>query len=250
MEYRNALITGASSGMGRGLAAWFANRGVRVFACGRRSELLAGLADEVKTGNIEPVALDVAKSSAVLERVREIDGQCGGLDLVIANAGVGGPTPAGKMDWKRVEQIIAVNVSGASATLCAALPGMLERGRGHLVGISSIGAYRGLPGSAAYCASKAYLSIFLESLRVDLVKTPLKVTCIYPGFVKSEMTAKNNFKMPFLLETEAAVERMGRAILRGQREYLFPWQLATAIKGVKVLPNALFDAAASRVRSS
>lgn len=249
MNYRTALVTGASSGLGRGLALWLAKHGVRVFASGRRGDMLRSLADEATAAGatVEPVEMDVARTDETLERIRRLDAECNGLDLVVANAGVGGVTHGKRLPWERVKHIIDVNVTGASATLCAVLPQMVERNRGHLVGISSLAAWRGMGGHCAYSASKCFLSTFLESLRVDLKDTGVRVTCIYPGFVKSELTAKNKFPMPFLLETDDAANRMGRAILRGDAEFAFPWQLSSAMRLVKSLPNPLFDATARKL---
>jgi short-subunit dehydrogenase len=249
MTYRTALVTGASSGLGRGLALWLAKNGVRVFASARRMEHLQALADEARASGatVEPVEMDVARTDETLARIRQLDAECSGLDLVVANAGVGGETHGKRMEWERVKQMIDVNVTGATATLCAVLPQMVERNRGHLVGISSLGALRGLPGHGVYSGSKAFLATFMESLRVDLKGTGVRVTCIYPGFVKSEMTAKNKHPMPFLLETDDAVARMGRAIFRGAREFAFPWQLSGAMKLLKAMPNPLFDATARKM---
>jgi short-subunit dehydrogenase len=240
MDYKNALITGASSGLGRSLALWFAARGVRVYAAARRAEMLESLREEAK-GNIEPVVMDVANAAATLEVIQKLDDESGGLDLVVANAGVGGLTKGKRIDWPSVARMIEVNVTGAAATLCAALPKMVERQKGHLVGVSSLAAFRGLPHSAAYSGSKAFLATFLEGLRVDLRGSGVKVTCIYPGYVKSEMTAKNKVPMPFLLETADAASLMGEAIERGDAEYGFPWQVALALRSAKLVPNALFD---------
>ncbi|MCK8496914.1 SDR family NAD(P)-dependent oxidoreductase [Myxococcus fulvus] len=250
MSYRTALVTGASSGLGRGLALWLARRGLRVFAAGRRVPQLQALAAEAQAAGatVEPVELDVSRAEPLMEKLRELDSECGGLDLVIANAGVGGVTHGKRLEWDKVRSIIDTNVTGAVATLTAVLPSMVERRRGHVVGISSLAAHRGLAGHAAYSASKAFLATFMESLRVDLAGTGVCVTCIFPGFVKSEMTAANHFPMPFLMETDAAVELMGSAILRGDTELSFPWQLAIPSRLAKVLPNPLFDAAARRLR--
>ncbi|QRK13149.1 SDR family NAD(P)-dependent oxidoreductase [Archangium violaceum] len=248
MNYRTALVTGASSGLGRGLALWFARRGVKVYAAARRRENLEALANEARAAgaHIEPVELDVADADATLARIRELDAACGGLELIIANAGFGQESSGKRINWDTVKKTIDVNVTGAAATLCAVLPQMVERKRGHIVGIASLAAWRGLKRQAAYSASKAFLSTFMESLRVDLKATGVRVTCIYPGFVKSEMTAQNK-AMPFLLETEEAVEMMGKAILRGEAEYAFPWQTASLMGVMKVMPNALFDAAMRRL---
>ncbi len=249
-NYRTALVTGASSGLGRGLALWLAKRGVRVFATGRRLPQLQALTAEAQAAGvtIEPVEMDVTRPDATMERIRALDAECGGLDLVVANAGVGGTTNAKRLPWERVRGIIDTNVTGAAATLSAVLPNMVERKRGHLVGVSSLAGFRGLAGHAAYSASKAFLATFMESLRVDLRGTGVSVTCIYPGFVKSEMTATNNFPMPFLLETHDAVELMGQGIIRGDAEVSFPWQLAVPTRLAKVLPNPLFDSVARRLR--
>jgi len=243
MNYRTALVTGASSGLGRGLALWYARKGVRVYAAARRRENLEALAQEARASgsHIEPVELDIADSDATVARIRELDDACGGLELIIANAGYGRESSAKRIDWATVKQTIDVNVSGTAATLCAVLPRMVERKKGHVVGVASLAAIRGMPRSGAYSASKAFLSIFMESLRVDLRGTGVGVTCLYPGFVKSEMTAQNKYTMPFLLETEDAVELMARAIQRGEAEYAFPWQMAGVGSVLKYLPNALYD---------
>jgi short-subunit dehydrogenase len=250
MHYRTALVTGASSGLGRGLALWLARRGTHVFAAARRQENLQALAQEASASGatLEPVKMDVAQADATVEHIRQLDADCGGLDLVVANAGMGGATPGKQFNWEFTKQMIDTNVTGAVATLGAVLPRMVERGRGHLVGISSLAALRGLPTRAAYSASKIFLSSFMESLRVDLRGTGVRVTCIYPGFVKSEITAKNRFPMPFLLETEDAVERMGNAILRGEHVYAFPWQTTRLMQLFQALPNVLFDSLAGRMR--
>ncbi|QRN99442.1 SDR family NAD(P)-dependent oxidoreductase [Archangium violaceum] len=250
MSYRTALITGASSGLGRGLALWFGRRGVKVYAAARRRENLEALANEARAAGatVEPVELDVTNADTTLARIRELDDSCGGLELIVANAGAGIETNARRIKWEVVKQLIDVNVIGAAATLCAVLPRMVERKRGHVVGVASLAAYRGLGRNAAYSASKAYLSTFMESLRVDLKGTGVRVSCIYPGFVKSEMTAQNKFPMPFLLETEEAVELMAKAILRGEAEYAFPWQMASAMGLLKWMPNALFDATMRKMR--
>lgn len=249
-SYKTALITGASSGLGRGLALWLARRGTKVYAAARRKELLEALAQEAQAAglSVEPVEMDVANAEATRERIAAVDSACGGLDLVVANAGVAGETRAQRFKWELARQIIDVNVTGAVATLSAVLPQMVERDRGHLVGVSSLAGYRGLSRNAAYSASKAFLSTFLESLRVDLRGTGVRVTCINPGFIKTDMTAKNKHPMPFLLEAEDAVERMGHAIVRGDTVYSFPWQLSAPLRLVKVMPDALFDPLMRKVR--
>ncbi|WP_224364279.1 SDR family NAD(P)-dependent oxidoreductase [Hyalangium versicolor] len=249
-KYGTALVTGASSGLGRGLALWFAKQGTRVFAAARRREHLQELAEEARAtgGTLEPVEMDVSRADETFAHIQRLDADCGGLDLLVANAGVGQETNGRRFQWERAKQVLEVNVMGTAATLSAVLPRMVERKRGHLVAVSSLAAFRGLPKNAAYSGSKAFLTTFMESLRVDLKGTGVRVTCIHPGFVKSAMTAPNKHPMPFLLETQDAVERMARAIERGVPVYRFPWQMSAVMKVVTALPDPLFDAIGRKVR--
>jgi short-subunit dehydrogenase len=236
--YRTALVTGASSGLGRGLAAWFAVRGVRVYAVARRLEHLQTLRDEVaaRGGVVEPVPLDVSNARATHERLQALERDSGGLDLVIANAGVSEPTPARKLSWPAVERILQVNVLGAAATLSAVLPSMVQRNRGHLVGVSSLAAFRGMPSWAAYSASKAFLTTFLQGLRTDLVGTGLAVTTIHPGYVRTEMTADYG-SLPMVMDPKEACERMAEAIVRREPEFSFPLPAALMGRYLAMMPD-------------
>lgn len=247
--WQRAFITGASSGLGRGLALWLAKRGVTVYAAARRTDLLNSLKSEVGDA-IVPITLDVSDAAATFATVARLDAESGGFDLVIANAGVGGDTRPKKPDWKAIATMIDINVSGATATLCGALEGMVQRGKGQLVGVSSLAGLVPLPKGAAYCASKAYLGMFLDSLRLDVEKYGLVVTSIHPGFVKTEMTASINHQaMPFLLETDDAVERMGKAMLQKAKVYAFPWQLSSLIGASAVFPRPIRTALLRKLRT-
>jgi len=239
LAYKTALITGASSGLGRGLAVWFAKQGVTVYAAARRTAALESLREEAGE-LIKPLTLDVAKADQTHERITALDAECGGLDLVIANAGIGTLTNGKRIEWPAVKNIIDVNVSGALATLCAPLPGMVKRGRGHLVGVSSLASRIPAPRLSTYCASKTFLSMWLDSLRLDVEKLGVSVTTLQPGYVKSEMTAQNKpGQMPFILETDDAVERMGKAIVRRAKLHSFPWQISASIGLANMLPKSL-----------
>jgi short-subunit dehydrogenase len=241
-SWKTALVTGASSGLGRGLAAWLARRDVKVYAAARRLKELESLRAEIGP-NIVPVQLDVSDAEAAFEAVQKMDAESGGLDLVIANAGVGEEIRPKKFSWASISRMLDVNVSGATATLFGAMPGMIERKRGHLVGISSLAGFIALPGSSVYCASKSYLGMLLNSLRLDVEKYGLVVTSIHPGFVKSEMTAKHQESdMPFLLETDDAVERMGQALVREEPVFSFPWQMSAVIQASAALPRPIQSA--------
>jgi short-subunit dehydrogenase len=242
MEYQNALVTGASSGIGRGLAAWLARRGIRVYAAARRLEQLEALRTEAGE-KIVPLKLDVSDGDGTEAAVKKLDAECGGLDLVVANAGTAVQSASKRLDWKAIQNMLQVNVIGATATICGALPGMVERKRGHVVGISSIAAFGGLPRLSVYAATKSYLMTYLQGLRMDATRHGIIVSTIHPGYVKSELTADLKKRPPFLMETDAAVERIGRAIMRGASSCTFPWPLSLGMRTLASLPRPLYEAA-------
>lgn len=240
-EYKSVFLTGASSGIGEELSKWFAARHLKVFAAARRLDRLEALA--ASTPNIVPVQLDVTDLEATRAVMHRIDDEVGGLDLVIANAGVGGTTSVRRPMWEETESLLRVNVNGAANTLLALLPRMVQRKRGHIAGVASLAGVRGFPGFAGYCGSKSFLAKFMESLRLDLRGSGVLATTIDPGWVKSEMTAKNAFRMPFLMETQDAANLVGQALLEGQGRILFPWQVALGARVLAVLPASLYERA-------
>jgi short-subunit dehydrogenase len=253
MTFANVLVTGASSGLGRGLALHYARAGATVHALARRRPALESLAEEASAdsapGRIVPVVVDVADAEAQVAAIEAAQQAAGGaLDLVIANAGVGDTTPASRADWRAVKRVLDVNVSAACVTLAAALPAMVERRRGTVVGVSSLAAFRGFPGAGAYCASKAALHTFMESARVDLAGTGVKAVTVYPGFVKTEMTARNRFPMPFLMELEDAVRVIARGIDRGNAVVAFPLPLRAMVAMVAAVPRAIYEPIAGQRR--
>jgi len=255
MPPRSVFITGASSGLGRGLALHYALAGATVHAAARRLPLLEALAAEARArgapGSIVPVRLDVADSEALAAALAESRHACGGvLDLVVANAGVSEPTPASAMDWRAVKRVLDVNVSAACVTVAAALPAMVQRQAGTVVAISSLAGSRGFPGFAGYCASKAALHVFMESVRVDLGGSGVRALTVYPGFVKTEMTARNDCFMPFLMDLDEAVRLMARGIERGDPVISFPLPLATAARLARGIPRALYESLARRAPRS
>jgi NADP-dependent 3-hydroxy acid dehydrogenase YdfG len=244
MPAKTVFITGASSGLGRGLSLHYARAGAVVHAAARRKDELSSLAAEAPPGSIRPVPLDVQDHEAL---VAAIDA-AGSLDLVIANAGVGQPTSARKMDWKVVRKILDVNMTSACVTIAAALPRMIEANRGHVVAVSSLAAFRGFPGNASYCASKAALHLWMESVRVDLRKTKVRATTIYPGFVRTEMTAKNKYKMPFLMDLDEAVKVMTKGLDRGAPTIAFPLPMVALTRTLAALPRGVYETLAGRAR--
>ncbi len=241
-DIRTAWISGASSGIGEALARKLAGQGVEVILSARRRDLLEELAASIVASGgrarVEP--LDVSDPVATVEALRRSDDEVGGIDLVIANAGIGVSHWAGALEWEDCSDTLSVNVDGAVASLVALLPRMVERRRGHLVGISSLAGYRGLPKSAAYSASKAFLMAFLESLRVDLRGTGVAVTDVRPGFVRTPLTA-NGGSLPFLVEVDAAADRILAGVVGRRRVVAFPWPLVLAVRLSRIVPGWLWD---------
>lgn len=238
---RVALITGASSGLGAEMARQLAADGWAVALLARRRERLDEVAAAITAGGGRALVevVDVVDRAAVAAAVQRAEHELGPLQLVIANAGIGVSAPLLEEEGDAFERMLAVNVTGAWNVARASVPGMVARGRGRLVGISSQAAFTGLPGSGGYAASKAALTRWLESVRIELVGTGVGVTIVHPGFVESEMTATNRHPMPFLLSTEAGVRRLLRAVHRGRRQVTFPRRLRWAIGVVRRLPPGL-----------
>lgn len=237
------LVTGASSGIGEALAVEFGRRGAAVGLLARRAEVLREVARKVETagGRAFAVAVDVRDAREVRAAASKVCEHFGRIDVLVANAGIGETTLAREFDIEAATQVLSVNVLGAMNSVAAVLPEMLARGSGQIVGISSLAAFRGLPGSGAYCASKAALSTFFESLRAELRPRNIYVTTIHPGFIDTPMTRGRRQKMPFLQDAERAARQIVRAIEARRRTYAFPWQLATIVRLFKLLPDALYD---------
>ncbi len=237
------FITGASSGIGRALAVELARREASLGLLARRAEELLKVAEEVESagGRALTFPSDVRNAGDVEAAASRIRERWGRIDLLVANSGVSMITPASTLRADEVANVISVNTIGVVNSVAAVLPDMIARRSGHLVAISSLAAYRGLPKSAAYSASKAAVSTFFESLRVDLRGTGVDVTIIHPGFIKTPMTAERKGKLLFLMELDDATRRIVRAIERRPRTYAFPWQLAGLVRLLKFMPNALYD---------
>jgi short-subunit dehydrogenase len=237
------LITGASSGIGKGLALELAKRGAKVALVARRAEMLQDIVNEIRghDGKAVSFAADVQDAESIRSTVERASAELGPIDVLVANAGIGATTDAAELDPAEVARVINVNVIGASNSVAAVVPQMVKRGSGHLVVISSLAAYRGLPKSAAYCASKAAVSAFFESLRLDLEPKGISVTIIHPGFIKTPLTAGRHAQMPFLMELDDAVQKILGAIEARKKSYAFPWQLASIVRAGMIMPNFMYD---------
>ena len=237
------MITGASSGIGRGLALELARRSARVGLIARRADALAELVREIEAANGKAIALpaDVMDEDSLRTAADRLRSTFGPIDVLVANAGVGATVDGAELKGSTVAGVINVNVLGAANSVEAVVPEMVKRGSGQLVVISSLAAYRGLPKSAAYCASKAAVSAFFESLRLDLQPRGIDVTIIHPGFIKTPLTEGRQAQMPFMMELDDAVAKIVSAIERRKKSYAFPWQLASIVRAGLVMPNFMYD---------
>lgn len=237
---RSVFVTGASSGIGAALALELAARGDTVWLGARRLLPLQELVARIQAagGQAHAVVIDVADVGCVRDTLMRIDDEAGGLDVVVANAGVAGEhLSAWSGDVQDAALVIGTNVTGAVATLMTLLPRMKARRRGQLVGISSLAAEVPLPLGALYGASKAALSFWLDALAPELEREGVVVTIVHPGFVRSPMNANKTFVMPFLQETGPAAALIADAIDQGRSWLRFPWPLALLSRLAAWLPR-------------
>lgn len=236
------FLTGASSGIGRSLALRLALQGEIIAVVARRKPLLDTLVEEIVRagGRALAISCDVTNHAHVFAAVEEVRAVLGPIDRLIANAGGGEPTFVDTFDATHIQRVFALNVGGTANCIEAVLPAMLQRGEGHIVAVSSLAAYRGLPSAAAYSAAKAALSNMIESLRIDLKPCGIAVTLICPGFVRTRPSTKKKWK-PFQLEVEEAARRMARTIAARKPYYAFPLPLVFAAALGRMLPAPLYD---------
>ncbi len=235
------FITGASSGIGVALAHHYARQGAILGLVARRAALLQQTSDKISTKTYAYVA-DVRDVAAMAQAARSFMTDAGLPDIVIANAGVSvGTLTEHAEDADTFRAVLETNLLGVLHTFQPFLPAMKAAKHGTLAGIASVAGYRGLPGAGAYSASKAGLISYLESLRVELRPTGVKVITLCPGFIQTPMTDKNPYAMPFMMRADAAAQIMARVIERGKSYAVLPWQMAVVARVLRVLPNRLFD---------
>ena len=238
---RTVWITGASSGIGRALALRFAAGGDRVIVSARDSAALTALAEDASVGGrIDPRPLDVTDQEAVAATCRAIDEDGGPIDITVFNAGTHIPMGAADFSPDTVRRLMAVNVFGVANGLAAVMPRMMDRRAGHIAIVSSVAGYRGLPTAAAYGATKAALINMAESLKPELDQHGVRLSLINPGFVRTPLTDRNPFPMPFLIEADKAAERIERGLNAGAFEITFPRRFTWMLKMARCLPYALY----------
>ena len=239
-----AFITGASSGIGQALARRYAAAGWRLALVARRTELLHDWARRQGLGadRAAVYGADVAHTDEIVTAGRDCIARQGLPEVVVANAGISiGMDTAERADLEVMRQIFAVNSLGLAATFHPFLQPMRERGRGRLVAIASVAALRGFPGHGAYCASKAAVVAYCESLRGECRGSGVRVVTLLPGFVATPLTARSPYPMPFLMTAEAFAERAVAAIEAGVGRRFIPWPMAIVGPVLRGLPDSLFD---------
>lgn len=239
-----AFVTGASSGIGQALAARYAALGWRLALVARREGVLQEWARAAGLGPDRCVAYaaDVAQVPSIVAAGEACIARQGLPDVVIANAGISvGMDTAEREDLAMMGDMLALNVLGVAATFHPFVAGMRVRGSGRLVGVASMAALRGLPGHGAYCASKAGVVAYCESLRVECRTSGVRVVTLLPGYVATPLTARNPYAMPFLIDAATFAARAVRAIDGGAGLRVIPWQMAIVAPLMRNLPNALYD---------
>lgn len=244
------FITGASSGIGEALAREYHHRfpGLRIGLVARRATELERVADALAGASVHRYPLDVTDREALSRAAADFVAASGGPpDVVIANAGISAGTITGEArDAEVFRRIVDVNVTGLFDTFSPFVSAMRARRQGTLVGIASVAGIRGLPGAGAYSASKAAAFAYLESLRVEMRGSGVRVVTIAPGYVRTPMTEHNRYPMPFLTDADVFARRAVDAIARGRSYAVIPWPMRAVALGLRALPNWLFDALFAR----
>lgn len=233
-----AWLVGASSGIGQALAFQLAQAGWVVAISARRVEALQTM--QAQQAALHPYAVDVTDAASLQQAAAAITRELGDIALCVLNAGDYTPMPLADFNTGLFRKLIDINYMGVANGLEAILPLMLARGQGQVLLTASIAGYRGLPKSAPYSASKAAVISLAESLHVELKAQGVQLRVINPGFVRSPLTAKNAFKMPFLMEAEDAARAIMRDLPRGNFEIAFPKRFAYLMKVLRLLPYWLY----------
>ena len=244
-----AWVTGASSGLGHALSLRLARDAWHVAVSARRHDDLAHLANATgeMPGTVLAYPLDVTENDKVNATCTRIEQNLGPIDLAVLNAGTHRPVSASTLAPADFRALVELNLMGTVNCLCAVLPGMIERQRGRIAIVASLSGYRGLPSAAAYGMTKAGLINLAEALKPELDRLGVTIQVINPGFVKTPLTDRNRFPMPFLISPEAAAEHIYRGLKSKRFDIAFPWQMATLLKILRILPDALAFRITSRL---
>ncbi|WP_348682758.1 SDR family oxidoreductase [Acidovorax soli] len=238
------FITGASSGIGQALALRFYRQGYRLALVARRTAEIKSWAGAqgISADSYEIYCADVSVPASIMAAGQDCIARQGLPDVVVANAGISvGMDTAVRADIDVMARTFATNNIGMAATFQPFVEGMVQRRGGTLVGIGSVAGIRGLPGHGAYCASKAAVISYCESLRGEMRPHGVRVVTISPGYVDTPLTRQNRYAMPFLMRADDFADRAFKAIAAGARYRVIPWQMGVVAKLLRMLPNAVFD---------
>ena len=241
-----AWVVGGSSGIGAALARELQSRGAKVAISARREDELA----EVAAGTMLAVTADVTDAASLMAAASHIRDELGPIDLVVLSAAYWKQMSASDWDTEIFNRHVQVNLVGMSNTIAAVLPQMLARRSGVIAGIASVAGYRGLAGAEAYGATKAAQINLLESLRIHVAGSGVRVTTICPGFVRTDATAGNTFPMPFIIEADTAGRAICDGLERNRTEIVFPVPMAILMKAARLVPAGVWSALLSRQRPS
>jgi len=248
LKGKNILITGASSGIGMELTKQLAAKGCNLALLNRNTGVTEKLSSELSANRNKIITFkcDVSSREEVLSSISKAKNYLGNIDIAILNSGVSKRFTIENFDAESIRQTINVNFMGIVYCVEALLPDFISREQGTIVGISSLADGRGFPKSGSYCASKAAVTVYLESIRVELKKYSVKVLTVKPGFVKTPMNNKNEFRMPFLIQVEKAAAIILKGIEKEKRIIKFPVSTSIGAKLLKLMPDFLFEMIAER----
>ncbi|MBX6313961.1 MAG: SDR family NAD(P)-dependent oxidoreductase [Isosphaeraceae bacterium] len=244
------FLTGAAHGIGRATALALGERGYRLGLIDRDAPALLEVAEQLRASGAAVAArsADVTDAGAIRSAIAACEAEVGPPGVLVACAGIGALTLLPDLDPAALRAMLDVNVVGVAHAIDAVLPGMIARQGGHIVGVSSVAGYRGLPWMASYSASKAALSAYLEGLRPALKRRGVTITTVFPGFVRTALTEGAPFRRPVkMLEPEQAAVHLVRAIERRPRNYVFPLSTALGMGLLRRLPDRIFDWLMDRV---
>ena len=237
------MITGASSGIGKALAFELARKGYSLALTARSVDRLEKIKKEIIAAHNPPAVavrpLDVTHYEDVFKAVDEMALELDGLDIVFANAGIGLGERVGRGDFEKAKATIEVNLIGAIATVDAAAAYFLKKGKGHIVGTSSVAAFRGMPRNSAYSASKAGFSVYLETVRVELLRKNIHVTVLYPGYIDTPLNQMLK-RRPFLVSAEkgaAIIANLLEKKVKSSTVPVYPWNIIGRV--MKILPTGV-----------
>ncbi|MCH7764915.1 MAG: SDR family NAD(P)-dependent oxidoreductase [Candidatus Marinimicrobia bacterium] len=235
---KRIFISGASSGIGEYLAYAYASRGATVALAARRKNKLEVVAEKCRKhgGNVFIYTVDIKDRQASKDSADDFIHKVGGIDLVIANAGIGNHDDIINGDASVINDILETNIIGVTNTLIPFIPTMKKQKHGILVPVSSVASFLAVPYHGGYSASKIAVRVIADSWRLTLHKYNIQITTICPGFIETPMTAGQKNR-PFLLPVETAVEKIVNAIDRGKKTFVFPWQMKVIIPLVKIMPD-------------